>query len=65
MQIIHYFFGWYNGQVWPNLLADVVTTGLVGVWGFRKLIRLHNQHHIDTQVHITNEIAKLTEKTNA
>lgn len=42
------FFGWPGGQVWPNLVADGITTvggvSLVG-WRFLKKLRAEHEQH--------------------
>ncbi len=39
------FFGWPNGQVWPNLVASGVTSlSAVGVFAWRVLARLETHH---------------------
>lgn len=39
------FFGWPNGQVWPNLVASAVTSAsAVGVFAWRLLRRLETHH---------------------
>lgn len=60
-QLLHYFFDWYQGQVWPNLVASAITTGIVGFLGFWKLVRLHKRHQAELHNHISQEFAKLRE----
>ena len=63
MHVFHYFFDWYQGQIWPNLLASAITTLFVGVWGFRKLFKLHHEHTQQVHNHISQEFANLTDKS--
>lgn len=41
---LNYFFSWYKGQFWPNLLADILW-GLVILLATRYLARLLKRQH--------------------
>jgi hypothetical protein len=56
MSAWHYFFDWYTGQVWPNLVAEVVVVMLTWFLGVRKLVKLHNKHHEELKQHISDQI---------
>ena len=48
--MFHYFFDWYTGGVWSNLLASVIWTVPVYAYGryhFKKLHKKHNDIHQD------------------
>jgi hypothetical protein len=48
--MIGYYFGWPHGQIWPNLIASAICTGLV--WW-----RLHRQAVI-TRVRLAAQAAE-------
>jgi hypothetical protein len=62
--MLHYFFDWYTGQIWPNIIASGVLTLLVWVIGFRKLVKLHKKQKAELHNHISQEFAKLSDKNN-
>lgn len=56
MTPLHYFFHWYDGQVWGNLIVDGLFSIGTGMIGYFKLKKLHNRHHEDLKRHITEQI---------
>lgn len=59
MHILHYFFDWYTGQVWPNLLASAVTTAIGLFVAYWRIKRLHKRSQQSLHNHISQEFAKL------
>lgn len=62
-QWIHLYFGWPQGFVWPNVVANPVVIGL-GLWWSTARVKLHlNKHHAEklaqAQEHHEVEMAKL------
>lgn len=48
--MFHFFFHWYDGNVWGNLIASVIWTVpayLYGRYHFKKLHRKHVEMHND------------------
>lgn len=68
MTPIDYFFHWYNGAVWSNLLASLLWSAAVGIpayfWGRSKARKHINRIHdrLDVQdAHNASHAAKLNE----
>lgn len=59
--ILHYFFDWYTGQVWPNIIASGLITLAVWLVGFRRLALLHKRGQAQLHNHISQEFRKLKE----
>jgi len=49
MSFFSFFFGWYHGAVWSNLLASVIWA----LPGFVLLDRRHKKRHEELKDHIT------------
>jgi len=48
--MIHYFFSWYSGSIWGNLIASAIWTVpayLYGRFHFKKLHAKHDAMHED------------------
>lgn len=67
--MISYFFHWYSGAIWANLLATIITTVVAIVWGRRKFIkwhreqeRRHEERHTLLRSHIDEHMKKLYKK---
>lgn len=43
----HYFFHWYDGAVWSNVVADMLWVGLGYLFAKKHLTRIHKR--LDTQ----------------
>lgn len=67
-----YFFGWYQGGVWSNLLANIVwiPVALIGGWVFHgklkarldahhsEQMQLRIKHHEELKKHLTRLVSK-------
>jgi hypothetical protein len=54
VSVLALFFGWPAGQVWPNIVASALTTGIAVGWSHRRLRK-----------HLDKKHAELAEKVNA
>lgn len=43
MNLLHYFFNWYQGSVWGNLLASAVIAVPAYLWGRFHVKKLHRR----------------------
>ena len=46
------WFGWPDGQVWPNLAASLVWAGLLGIPTALGLHRKLDRHHREVKRHL-------------
>lgn len=44
MSVLALFFGWPDGGIWPNIVADALVSGLGLVWSYRRLARRLEAH---------------------
>jgi len=61
--MMSYFFNWYHGQIWPNIIASVLTGAFVFIATHFILRLLHKQHVERTAQHLEllNKINKIGE----
>lgn len=50
--MISYFFNWYHGQVWGNLLASAIATSIGLLWSIRHLKKHQDRHHQEQLAHL-------------
>lgn len=51
--MFNYFFDWYHGQVWANLLASAITGGLAATWSVSRVRKHANGRHQELMGHIS------------
>lgn len=54
MSVLALFFDWPTGQVWPNIVASAVTTGVAVGWSHRRLRNHVDKRHKQLAEHITD-----------
>ena len=62
--VLSYFFHWYTGQVWPNLIASAITTPIGLVIAYVKLKRYHRRSQAALHNHISQEFENLRRRTD-
>jgi hypothetical protein len=55
MNIWHYFFSWYDGSVWPNIVASGIT-GSLAYWRLRKHQKKHHAASMTKLEAIHNDV---------
>lgn len=61
MSVLDLWFGWPDGQVWPNLLASALPAA--GAWLLaRKAVRKWSQRHADHHAHTHELLERLHER---
>lgn len=58
--IFHYFFAWYSGGVWGNLLASAIIAIPAYFWGKFHAKKLHK--HLDIQDYMHDTASKKVEE---
>jgi hypothetical protein len=53
VSVLDLFFGWPTGQVWPNIVASLLTTVLAVGWSHRRLRKHFDRRHEQLAEHIT------------
>lgn len=70
MSFVTYYFHWYQGQIWPNILASIICGlfVLVASHTILKLLRKQHKEHLEIQERQHREIKEalnIGDSTNA